>query len=328
MYFPKITLITPSFNQGRFLEQTIRSVLDQGYPNLEYMIIDGGSKDESGEIIKKYQNKLAYWVIEKDKGQAHAINKGLQRATGDIICWINSDDYLNNGALQAVAGNFSDPAINCVIGKIQYFNEKGMQQRSGSVVRYPAEKTLGSGIVPQPAMYFRKSCYDTIGHLDEQLYMSFDAAWYMQYLIYYGINGITEIPETLVYFRFHDSSKTMNNSRLYEKERSSICYSIAAQLNLQPLMQLLEATTEPDKSYHFHIPENRSGISLEKAMNYFVLLLANEYYAASDHKKAAACFRVVDKELLDPASRQLYSRLNFRNTYVPPGIIKLLRRRN
>src|SRR4051812_20683804 len=103
MPLPKITIVTPSYNQGHFLEQTIQSVLDQNYPNLEYIICDGGSKDQSVEIIKKYEKHLAYWCSEKDRGQSHAINKGFERATGDIYAYINSDDFFHPGAFDRVA---------------------------------------------------------------------------------------------------------------------------------------------------------------------------------------------------------------------------------
>jgi glycosyltransferase involved in cell wall biosynthesis len=93
IHLPKISIVTPSFNQGMFLEKTILSVLEQGYPNLEYIIIDGGSSDNSVEIIKKYEKHLAYWESEPDQGQSHAINKGFERATGEIFGWLNSDDW-------------------------------------------------------------------------------------------------------------------------------------------------------------------------------------------------------------------------------------------
>src|SRR5258708_2733800 len=98
--WPRITVITPSFNQGRFIEETIRSVLQQGYPNLEYIIMDGGSTDNTVEIIRKYESLLAYWVSERDNGQSNALNKGLSRATGDIIGWLNSDDLSTEDCFQ------------------------------------------------------------------------------------------------------------------------------------------------------------------------------------------------------------------------------------
>src|SRR3954447_1857975 len=103
MSLPRITIVTPSFNQGRYLEQTICSVLDQKYPNLEYIICDGGSTDESVSVIKKYEKHLTYWCSEKDRGQSHAINKGFDRATGDIYAYINSDDYFEPGTFDRVA---------------------------------------------------------------------------------------------------------------------------------------------------------------------------------------------------------------------------------
>src|SRR5262245_51432908 len=112
---PKVSIIIPSFNQGQFLEASIRSVLEQNYPNFECIIVDGGSKDESVEIIKKYQDRLAWWVSEKDKGHADALNKGFSHATGEILAWLNSDDiYFPNTVSEAVAVLASQPEIGMV----------------------------------------------------------------------------------------------------------------------------------------------------------------------------------------------------------------------
>lgn len=122
--FPKISIVTPSFNQGAYLEQTIRSVLRQQYPNLEYIIIDGGSTDNSVEIIKKYESQLTYWISEQDNGLYHAVQKGFDRSTGEIMAWINSDDMYHNNSLFAVAQIFSQLSnVHWIMGKNTYFDE-------------------------------------------------------------------------------------------------------------------------------------------------------------------------------------------------------------
>src|SRR5437773_6556922 len=123
MAWPRISVITPSFNQGQFLEETIRSVLLQGYPNLDYIIIDGGSTDGSVEVVKKYEPWLTYWVSEPDRGQSHAINKGWQRAHGDVLAWLNSDDTYNPDALRCAAEALQqNPAAGMVYSDMNYID--------------------------------------------------------------------------------------------------------------------------------------------------------------------------------------------------------------
>ena len=124
--FPKISVVTVSFNQAAYLEQTIRSVLDQQYPNLEYIIIDGGSNDGSVDIIKKYAEHLTYWISEKDDGMYHALQKGFEKSTGEIMCWINSDDKFHQGAFKNIANIFTAfPEIEWITGMATIFNETG-----------------------------------------------------------------------------------------------------------------------------------------------------------------------------------------------------------
>src|SRR5215211_7462751 len=122
---PKLTIITPSFNQGRFIEQTIRSVLDQGYDNLEYLIVDGGSTDETLEVLRRYEDRLAWWVSEPDEGQTDALNKGLRRATGDYVAYINSDDYYLPGAFAQAIEQLERSNARWAAGRARYVGPDG-----------------------------------------------------------------------------------------------------------------------------------------------------------------------------------------------------------
>ena len=136
---PRISIITPTLNQAGFIDQTISSVLGQGYPDLEYIIIDGGSTDGTVDLIRKHERHLAYWVSEKDAGQSNAINKGLKRATGDIIAYINSDDYYLDGAFKRVADAYREnPDIDLWYGRCRIVDQFGakVDERIGSIERY------------------------------------------------------------------------------------------------------------------------------------------------------------------------------------------------
>ena len=139
MNYPRISIVTPSFNQGKYIEQTIQSVLSQNYPNLEYIIIDGGSTDGTVEIIKKYEQQLTYWISEPDKGQTDAINKGFAKCTGEIFNWINSDDYYSPNSLHIVAEVFSEnPTAKVVCGlENGFYNEQQSKivNHPGSIIK-------------------------------------------------------------------------------------------------------------------------------------------------------------------------------------------------
>lgn len=173
---PLVSIVTPSFNQARYLEATIRSVLEQDYPNLEYLIADGGSSDGSVEIIKKYTDRLAWWVSEKDKGQTDAINKGFARARGEILAWINSDDTYEPGAVSAAVKYFQDhPEAGLVYGDANFIDEEGRV-----IGRFAARQTdyrrLRRGYVhiPQQAAFFRADLWREVGPLDPSFYFAMD----------------------------------------------------------------------------------------------------------------------------------------------------------
>ena len=154
--WPKITIITPSFNQGQYIEQTIRSVLLQSYTNLEYIVIDGGSTDNTIEIIEKYSDFITYWVSEKDNGQSHAINKGLKQATGDVFNWLNSDDYYLPNALLTVGKYFAqnnqlEVLCGCEIHLLQ--NGDLTQPTHGTTILPTLEATITLGNCNQPPTF-------------------------------------------------------------------------------------------------------------------------------------------------------------------------------
>ena len=214
--WPRISIVTPSYNQGQYIEETIRSVLLQGYPDLQYIIIDGGSSDQSIEIIKKYEPWLAYWVSEKDKGQSHAINKGLARATGQLFNWINSDDLLLPGALAAVgSASRKDEAIAGAIlnfrqGTSQIIENKGLS---------PARLIAGDidAGYHQPGLWFRPRRIVSAGGIDETLNYAFDFDMVLRYLAKYP--EVTYLPQTLGSFRLHATSKTTSQHSGFHRER-------------------------------------------------------------------------------------------------------------
>jgi glycosyltransferase involved in cell wall biosynthesis len=207
MTLPRITIVTPSFNQADYLEETMRSVLDQNYPDLEYIVIDGGSTDGSVDIIKKYADRLAYWVSEKDTGQTNALNKGFARATGQIHGFINSDDIINPGALKTVAEAFNGGA-QWMVGWAQFINAEGLDWPAvvGSMGD-PVDWFIANP-VPQQATYWSAQVHRQMGTLDENYNFAFDFEWWMRLRFKANLTPHI-IRRPLGKFRLHSASKTV-----------------------------------------------------------------------------------------------------------------------
>lgn len=171
---PKISVVTPSLNQAQFLERTILSVLNQNYPNLEYIIIDGGSSDQSVDIIRKYEKYLAYWVSEPDKGQANAINKGFQKSTGEILAWLCSDDVYLPDSLMMVSTISTQKKADLIYGNTYLINQTDKIIGEHRNVRYSqifAQSAIIDRIfsISQPSMFWKRELFNTVGGLNEEL---------------------------------------------------------------------------------------------------------------------------------------------------------------
>ncbi|HEX7973292.1 MAG TPA: glycosyltransferase family 2 protein [Anaerolineales bacterium] len=205
---PLVSIVTPSYNQAHFIDETIRSVLSQDYPRLEYIIVDGGSTDGSLEIIRRYADRLAWWVSEPDQGQTDALNKGFAQAKGEILAWLNSDDtYLPGAISEAAAFLQTHPDVGMVYGDANLIDEAG-----GMIGRFPARQTdyrrLRQGYVhiPQQAAFFRASLWRQVGPLDPSFYFAMD------YDLWVRLARRAQIqyhPRLWANFRLHSAGKSV-----------------------------------------------------------------------------------------------------------------------
>jgi len=232
--WPRISIVTPSYNQSQFIEETIRSVLLQGYPNLEYIVIDGGSTDGSVDIIKKYERWLAYWVSEPDRGQSHAINKGWQQATGSILAWLNSDDmYMPKVLLAAAKEAYSSPEAGIWHGIVSaYENGKDIKFAGKQIPLaelLDQAKPLG---IRQPAAFFNRRAIEKIGTLDEGLHQFMDFDLGMRISLCYPI---IFVPQHWARLRIHKNTKTKKHTTLQkEAEKLKLFQKFFGDPNISP----------------------------------------------------------------------------------------------
>jgi glycosyltransferase involved in cell wall biosynthesis len=205
---PLVSIVTPSYNQASFLDETINSVLDQDYPRIEYIIVDGGSTDGSVEIIRHYADRLDWWVTEPDQGQTDAINKGFNRATGEILAWLNSDDtYLPNAVSEAVAYLQAHPGIGMVYGDTNFIDEGGRVIGQFAAQQTSYKRLRRGGVyIPQQASFFRTALWRRVGPLDPSFYFAMD---YDLWVRIAGISTIVYHPRLWANFRLHGEAKTI-----------------------------------------------------------------------------------------------------------------------
>lgn len=203
----RVSIVTPSYNQASFLEQTMLSVLDSTVAGCEYFVMDGGSSDASAEIIHKYANRLAGWVSEKDRGQADAINKGLRQSTGEIVAWLNSDDYYLPGAIQRAIQAFAqNPQASLVYGDVLSVDAHDRVFNVQKFRAYDLLDMMSFNIISQPAVFIRRSALDQVGLLDPSYHCLLDHHLWLRLA---RLGPIVYIPETLAAARYHVDAKNL-----------------------------------------------------------------------------------------------------------------------
>jgi GT2 family glycosyltransferase len=216
MSLPLVTIVTPSYNQAEYLEATIQSVLVQDYPNLEYLIVDGGSTDGSLEIIRKYSDRLAWWVSEPDQGQAEAINKGLRRARGEVVAWLNSDDLYLPGAIQrAVSALNANSGLGMVFGEALTIDPQGHPLNKLTFGEWGLPELMRFRIICQPAVFMRRSALEHGGYLDENFHFMLDHHLWLRIA---NITPIQYIPELWAAARHHPTAKNVSQSAVFAAE--------------------------------------------------------------------------------------------------------------
>jgi GT2 family glycosyltransferase len=229
-----VSIITPSFNQAKYLEQTIRSVLDQDYSNIEYMVVDGASRDDSIEIIKKYAHKLAWWISEQDSGQADAINKGFARASGEIVAWLNSDDYYLPDTVSAAVKVFEEnPDAVLVYGNMLAVDEQGRTFNTLKYRQLNFEDLLCFQIIGQPAVFMRRSALQKTDGLDPSFHFLLDHLLWIQ-LAQHG--KILHVDQTWSAARYHAEAKNRAKAAEFGREAFRILEVVKQHKTLAPIL--------------------------------------------------------------------------------------------
>lgn len=229
-----VSIITPSYNQARYIEKTIQSVLSQEYTSLEYSVIDGGSTDGSADIIRKYSDRLSWWVSEKDGGQAEAINKGLSRAKGEILAWLNSDDYYLPGAISGVVKAFQDnPDATLVYGNMLAVDEHGQTINLLKYKQLTLEDLLCFQIIGQPAVFFRREALEKAGSLDISYHCLLDHHLWLRMALQ---GSIIHVDENWAAARYHSQAKNRARAAEFGHEAFRILEEASLDKNLAPIL--------------------------------------------------------------------------------------------
>lgn len=288
------------------------------------MVFDGGSIDGSVEIIKKYERHLTYWESVPDRGQSHAINKGLSRASGDVFNWLNSDDYYQPGALAQVGSAFRDPSTWVLCGRSRLFEDgspefrvsKGTDVYTGNLA-----KTIALARIDQPETFYRMEAVRKMGNLNEGLHFVMDKEWWIKYLVLFGLEGVIKSEEVLVNFRLHPNSKTVSSKAGFLKDSLILTHALALKCNGNSLAELIATEYSPGTNIQLPDPpiEWRKQI-----VSYLSLYLADYfYYHKREYQKARSFFNLVNPDALDKVDLAWFKRVRLR-LQIPDYVWKVL----
>jgi glycosyltransferase involved in cell wall biosynthesis len=322
---PRISVITPSYNQGQYLEETIRSVLSQGYAELEYIIIDGASTDATPDIIRRYEPQLSYWVSEKDSGQSEAINKGLRRATGEIITWLCSDDLFLPDTLGRVAEHFAETGAALVHGRTVLFGE-GMREQVKGADEHDLEFRYLAGMpFAQPSSFFRRRVLEEQGYLDESLHYGMDYDLVARIALNYPIKRVEDIFSR---YRLHEESKSVAQNieftRDWAKTFSRVLRSFEFTADLIKSLSDLGLYVEGTDCYR--VTKEFSPPDIRKAFLYFLEFQLFYFYENLDLRRAHELTVFIKRFDASFYSARHLDKIYWRSRLKSPGAIRLLRR--
>jgi glycosyltransferase involved in cell wall biosynthesis len=289
----KFTIITPSYNQGDHLEKTILSVIEQDYPLVEYLVIDGGSTDHSVDIIKKYEDRIDFWISEPDRGQSHAINKGLERATGEIISWINSDDQLLPGALTRAAQYFEqDPSLYLLHGK-SIIQGPDAEFTKGAIMQDIEARLLAGLPYPQPASFFLRKIFDEFGPLEENLHFGMDYDLLMRVHLNYKVLGV---PDIFSRYLLHDQSKSTLQNKSFAVDWAAVYCKFLR--SVQPLPKTYIDTLKKLRLYQdgassYPCRKNITDDLLESSFAYFLVNQVIFYFHSHHYRASNGLFKFI-----------------------------------
>jgi glycosyltransferase involved in cell wall biosynthesis len=231
---PLVSIVTPSYNQGRFIEATLCSVLEQDYPNIEYLVVDGDSTDNSVEIIRKYADKISWWVSEKDQGQSDAVNKGLRRARGEFIGWLNSDDIYLPGAVSAAVKAFgSNPQASVVYADALAIDEHGRSFNVMHSHQYSWVDLMAFKIICQPAAFLRRSVVEQVHYLNPAYHLLMDTLLWMNMA---RVAPVVYVPQVWAGARYHEQAKNRTRGAEYGREARLLMTDLMRQPKFGPMI--------------------------------------------------------------------------------------------